>query len=248
MSNELLLLLSIPFYFGTFLVLFKLFGKIGIYMWVMIATIFANIEVLLVVDAFGLEMTLGNVLFASTFLATDVLSERYGKKSANFAVKLGVTTSIVYILSSQFWLLFTPSANDWAYDSMYILFAPSLRLLITGLIVYYIAQKIDIIIYHYLWKLTKNKTGNTTSYLWLRNLGSTITTQFINSILFTYFAFGSINLIIIKLDPWYDLQTIISIFLTSWIIMTVIAIFDTPFVYLCRKLKVREYDITLKEF
>ena len=48
------------------------------------ATITANIEVLLLIDAFGMEMTLGNILFAMTFLITDILSERKEKACGQF--------------------------------------------------------------------------------------------------------------------------------------------------------------------
>lgn len=245
MQNEILLILSIPLYFGAFLLLFKLFGRLGAFMWVVLATLFANIEVLLVVDAFGMQMTLGNVLFGSTFLATDVLSERYGKKSANLAVKLGVTTSIIYILFSQFWLLFTPSSSDWAYDAFNTLFSSNVRLLLTGLIVYFIAQKVDIFIYHYVWDTTNKITNSRTKMLWARNLASTITTQFINSILFTYLAFGNFTIgnLHISSPYGYENSTVFNIFITGWVIMTVIAIIDTPFVYLCRKLKTTEYNI-----
>jgi len=66
-----------------------------------IATIAANIEVLIIVNAFGMEMTLGNILFASTFLVTDILSELYGKKEAQKAVYLGIATSVIFICISQ---------------------------------------------------------------------------------------------------------------------------------------------------
>ena len=56
---------------------YRLFGKNGLLAFNVMATLLANIEVLLVVRAFGIEMTLGNVLFASTFLITDILSENH---------------------------------------------------------------------------------------------------------------------------------------------------------------------------
>ncbi len=59
-------------------------------MWTVLATIAANIEVLIMVTAFGMEMTLGNILFASTFLVTDILSELYGKKPPRLRFTLGL--------------------------------------------------------------------------------------------------------------------------------------------------------------
>ena len=82
MSNEILLVLSIFIIYGSVIVMYKLFGKQGLFCFTSIATIAANIEVLIMVKAFGMVMTLGNVLFASTFLITDIVSEVYGKKDA----------------------------------------------------------------------------------------------------------------------------------------------------------------------
>ena len=70
--NELLLLGSLLVIFTLVLLFFRLFGKTGLYCWTAFATITANIEVLIVVNAFGMEQTLGNILFASR------LSEIYG--------------------------------------------------------------------------------------------------------------------------------------------------------------------------
>ena len=98
MSNEILLVLSIFIIYGSVIVMYKLFGKQGLFCFTSIATIAANIEVLIMVKAFGMVMTLGNVLFASTFLITDIVSEVYGKKDAKRAVHIGITTSIVFII------------------------------------------------------------------------------------------------------------------------------------------------------
>lgn len=83
MQNEILLLISLVITYAAVLALFALFKEQGLYLWTVIATIAANVEVLIVINAFGMEMTLGNILFASTFLVTDILSELYGKKSGS---------------------------------------------------------------------------------------------------------------------------------------------------------------------
>ena len=82
MPNELILICSVVFIYGAALLGYKFFGKIGLYCISVIATILANIEVTIMINAFGMEQTLGNVLFAVTFLITDILSECEGKKAA----------------------------------------------------------------------------------------------------------------------------------------------------------------------
>ena len=94
MLNEILLIGSIIVIYGMTLVLYRIFGKQGLYTFTIIATIGANIEVLIVINAFGMEMTLGNVLFASTFLITDIISEIYGKKDRWLFRSYGVSRCV----------------------------------------------------------------------------------------------------------------------------------------------------------
>ena len=102
--NEILLIGSLIFIYGMALLGYKLFGKTGLYCISAAATILANIEVLIMIKAFGAEQTLGNVLFAVTFLITDILSECEGKKAADKAEALilallahGVGLSLIHI-------------------------------------------------------------------------------------------------------------------------------------------------------
>ena len=95
--NEFLLIGSVVFIFGMALLAYRLFGKTGLYCVSGLAMVLANIEALMMVRAFGIEQTLGNVLFAVTFLITDILSECEGKKAANKAVFLGLFISVFFL-------------------------------------------------------------------------------------------------------------------------------------------------------
>ena len=99
--NEILLVASLFVIYGCVLLAYRLFGKSGLYCFTAIATITANIEVLIMVKAFGMEQTLGNILFASTFLVTDIISEIEGKKAAKKAVNiLGVFHHRIPVLAA----------------------------------------------------------------------------------------------------------------------------------------------------
>ena len=74
MTNELLIIISFLIIYGSVTGFYRFFGKNGLLAFNVCATILANIEVLILVRAFGIEMTLGNILFASTFLITDILT------------------------------------------------------------------------------------------------------------------------------------------------------------------------------
>lgn len=227
MPNELLLILSLIVLYGAVLVFYHLFGKLGLYVWTVIATISANIEVLILVDAFGMEQTLGNVLFATTFLVTDILSENHGKKEANVAVNIGIATSIAFIVISQSWMLYTPAASDFASPAIATIFSNTPRLMLASLIVYAICQKFDVWAYHAWWAFTNKKCGDSKKFLWLRNNGSTLISQLLNAILYTFGAFFGV----------YDIPTLISIVFASYVIFIVTSLADTPIVYLARKMK-----------
>ncbi len=231
MKNELLLIGSVVLIYGAVLIAYKLFGKIGMYVMTVIATILANIEVLMLVDGFGIEQTLGNIMFASTYLVTDILSENEGKKCASKAVWLGVFTSVMMLMLTQYWLLYTPAANDWAREHIGAIFSTTPRLLAASFIGYVVSQRFDVWLYHKWWDLTSKKTGDSKRFLWLRNNGSTLISQIVNTVIFTSIAFLGM----------YDTKTFISIMLSSYIIYVFTSMLDTPVVYIARWMKNKGY-------
>lgn len=227
MVNEILLILSLIIIFSSTLVAYYIFGKAGLYAMTAIATISANIECLIMVNAFGMEQTLGNVLFAVTFLITDIIGENEGKKAANKAVGIGIFTSIFFIIITQSWLLYIPSDSDWVSPAISEVFSNTPRMMISSLVVYAISQFVDVQLYHWWWKLTEKLSGSKEKFLWLRNNGSTLISQILNTALFTLFAFWGT----------YDTPTLISIMLSSYVIFIVTSLCDTPVIYLSRVVK-----------
>ena len=226
MRNEILLIVSLVVLYAMVLLWYQLFGRSGMYCFTVFATIAANIEVLLLVDAFGMEMTLGNILFATTFLVTDILSEVAGKSTAQKAVWAGIAANVLFILVSQSWLVYTPSASDWVMPSMQAVFSNTPRMMLSSLAVYVAAQLFDVWLYHAWWKLTERKTGDHRAFLWLRNNGSTLISQLVNAVLFTGLAFWGI----------YDMPTLVSVALSSYVIFIFTSLLDTPVVYAARRL------------
>lgn len=229
MHNEILLIGSLILLFGGVLLFYYLFGTTGLYCWTVFATIAANIEVLILVNAFGMEQTLGNVMFASTFLVTDILSEVAGKKEANKAVRLGIFSSLFFILVSQLWLQFTPAETDFIMPHIQAVFSNTPRLMLASVLVYAICQQFDVWAYHKWWAFTTKKCGDSQRFLWVRNNGSTLISQFLNTLLFTLGAFWGVH----------DTPTLISIIASSYVIFVCTSLLDTPFIYLARKIKPR---------
>jgi queuosine precursor transporter len=226
MSNELLLIVSLVASFGGLFLFFRLFGRAGCMAWTAVCTILANIEVMILVKAFGMEQTLGNTLFASSFLATDFLSELYGKKDADRAVWIGIATSCIFILFSSLWVLYTPSANDWAMSSVKTLFAHTPRILVASLAGYAVSELFDVWMYHKWWNFTTERSGSSKKYLWLRNNASTLVAQAANIVIVNLGAFFGM----------YDIKTLLSITAACYVIYVFTSLLDTPFLYLARKI------------
>ncbi len=227
--NELILVISLILIYGTVLLAYFLFGRTGLYCISAIATVIANIEVVILIKAFGMEQTLGNVLFAATFLITDILSECEGKIHANKAVYIGIFSQIFFLLLSQSWLLYAPAEGDSTMQAIKTIFSNTPRLILASLSVYAVSQIFDVWLYHKWWNFTQKKFGDKKRFLWLRNNGSTLVSQIVNAMLFTTIAFAG----------KYDFKTLVSIFGSSYLIYLVAALLDTPIVYLARLISER---------
>lgn len=219
--NEILLFIEIAVMFGLLLVSKRLFGKYGLFAWVGVATILAEIEVTKSVDLFGLKATLGNVMFASTFLATDVITEAYGAKEARKAVYIGGFSVLVYVIATKFMLIFTPNEIDTSNSAMFQIFTIAPRICASSILMYFIANIADVIIYEKIGEATKGRM------IWLRNNVSTIICNCGENFAFAFLAFAGI----------YSGHDIIEMAISTSIIETIIALCDTPFLYVSRTFK-----------
>lgn len=99
-------------------------------------------------------------------------------------------------------------------------------MILASLVVYAVSQMFDVWLYHKWWNFTEKRFGSKRRFLWLRNNGSTLISQILNTALFTAFAFWGT----------YDIPTLISIFISSYVIYIFTSLLDTPFVYIARKI------------
>ena len=228
--NELLLTGTVLLYLGILLLVKRYWGLPGFYAWIAIAAILANIEVDKLIYAFGLEMTLGNVFFASQFLTTDIISETYGKRASKRAVNVGIFACVFLIIATQIMLAFVPSDNDTMQGAMEAVFSQVPQVAVASLVTYFVVQKLDVFLYHAIWSHTFKRCGKRKPYLWLRNNLATITSQLVNSFMFNFLAFWCVH----------DLPTLVNLSLATFIIGVVLALLDTPFLYLLRKIKIYE--------
>ena len=176
-----------------------------------ISSILANKIIIL----FGFNVPAGTILFSITFLLTDMLSEFFVKEKARQAVWLGLISQIFLVLS--LWVVIEwPYPDYWQNQEAFeTSLSSTWRIVIGSFVAFLISQNHDIWAFH-LWK---KKFGN--KHLWFRNNASTVVSQFLDSVAFTYIAFWGM------LPVW-------PIILGTFGVKVIIAIIDTPFLYLSR--------------
>ncbi len=198
---------------------YRIWGKTGLYIWIPLSVIVANIQVTKTIELFGFEATLGNIVYASSFLATDILNENYGRRAAARAVGIGFFSLIVMTGMMNMAILFQPAPSDFIHSSMKELFGLMPRIAAGSLAAYGVSQLHDIWAYNF-WK----KKRPDTRHIWFRNNLSTMVSQLIDSIVFTLIAFLGV----------FPAETMVHIVLTTYFLKWIAAAADTPFIYLAR--------------
>ncbi len=225
MQNELLWLAMLLVNFLLIILAYKLFGKTGLIMWIPVSVIVANIQVVQTVKLFGMAATLGNIVYATSFLITDILSENYGKKEATKAVWIGFFSLISMTLLMNLALFFKPLPGDdfsvVIHESTSTIFKMMPRIALASLAAYLLSQHHDVWAFQF-WRRRFNKE----SQLWIRNNFSTMVSQLIDSAVFVLIAFYGV----------FENGVLIEIFITTYILKWVVAIADTPFAYWGRRI------------
>lgn len=222
--NELLWLGFLLIDLLLVLLVYRLFGKVGLVAYVVLSIITCNLQVLKLVNLFGVTTTLGNILYGSIFFSTDLLSENHGKKEAQRAVWLGFTAIVLMTLFMQLALLFRPAPADQMQPHMQMLFSFLPRIVGASLIAYLLSQLHDVWAFHWWRRRTQGR------HLWLRNNASTWVSQLLDSTLFVLLAFAPLPVVgtVPGFESW---DVIVSVWITTYLIKLAVAVIDTPFMY-----------------
>jgi uncharacterized integral membrane protein (TIGR00697 family) len=168
----------------------------------------------------------GIIAYPITFLVTDVISEIYGEKRAKILVLTGFLVSVftvLIILISIYLPIWENSPVDGnSYDTVFGL-APGI--IFGSMIAYLTAQYVDVKLFEFWRKVTKGK------HLWLRNNGSTILSQLIDTTLVVIIAL----IIYPKFTGTSEaitLEVAFQIILGQYIFKACIALIDTPLIYI----------------
>lgn len=183
-------------------------------------------------STYTMSVPAGVIAYPFTFLATDLISELFGRKRAQMLVWVGFGMNV--------FMLILMSVNHWLPNSAGVsggldLFEGVYQFMvgntIASMIAYLIAQSVDVRMYHFWKRLTKGK------HLWLRNNASTTVSQLVDStaIITILYLAGNLG------DAIDNVGAVIILILNSYLFKFFFALFDTPIMYLGVRL-LRNYD------
>ncbi len=221
MTNELLWFGLMILCYLAVLLIYKLFGRKGLFAWVAMSIILANIQVMKTIQIFGLVTAEGNIVYSSIFFVSDILNEVYGKKEARKAVYVGFFVLVMTTVIMQVTLMFIPDSSDTMAPHLAAIFGFMPRIALASLAAYICSQMYDVWMYAFIKKYHGRKL------LWLRSNVSVIFSQLIDNTIFTLIAFYGI----------FSWDIILQIYVTSLILKIIVSFVDTPFLYVARNIK-----------
>jgi len=187
---------------------------------------------------YTMSVPVGVIAYPFTFLATDLISELYGRKKAQMMVWVGFGMNgfMLLLMSVNHWLPNTAGVSGGInlFEGVYEFMVGNT---IASMIAYLTAQTIDVRLFHFWKELTKGK------HLWLRNNASTTVSQLVDStaILSILYIAGNLG------DNVNSIGSLVILILNSYLFKFFFALFDTPLFYLGVKL-FQEYDEDPSEY
>ncbi|HRX83758.1 MAG TPA: queuosine precursor transporter [Phycisphaerae bacterium] len=214
---------------GGILLLFARLGRTWLVALIVVCTLLMNIAVAKSVTIFGMSVTGGNVLFATVFLANDVLNEHFGRRAARQAVLIGFATGLVVVVMMQFVLRYEPNAFDTAQAALVQLFDVRAypRVVAASMVSYLLAQLLDVQIYQWI----RSRTG-AGRMLWLRSNASTWLAQAYDTVFFTTVGITALPVAWLDAGPIATWSTWWQAVVFAYLLKIALAAVDTGFLYL----------------
>jgi len=181
---------------------------------------------------YTMSVPVGLIAYPFTFLATDLISELYGRKKAQLLVWVGFWMNVFMLLlmTVNNYLPETEgvSGGTELFGGVYEFMVGNT---IASMIAYITAQTVDVQLFHFWKRFTKGK------HLWLRNNASTTVSQLVDStaILTILYMAGNLG------EEVTTIGALIILILNSYLFKFFFALFDTPLLYLGVKL-FRDYE------
>lgn len=210
-----------------------LIGMIALFtMGLIVTAITAQKAYSLQLMGFRIDVPVGTSLFVLTFLATDTISELFGRKWAITVVLSGFAVRL--LVAGFIWFAVSVEPADWfaaRNESYGAVLAGTQRILIAGILTYPVSQLTDVFLFDYFRRKHEGR-----NLLWLRNNGSTFISQFIDSGLFVTLAFYGV----------VPNELLFAMIAGQVVVKWTIALADTPVVYIVRNWALNRPILDLK--
>ena len=228
-NQDLLYFITLVLDLGFTVLMYRFFGRYGLLACIVLSILLANLQGPKLTVIFGMETSLGVIFYSSIFFATDLMSEKFGKKAADNAVMMGFSVSAIILIMLSISLLFLPSTQNQqtfsseVHESFVRILDFTPRFIFGSLFAYLISQRFDV------WCFHKIKAWTNGRHLWLRNNLSTRASQTVDTTLYALVVWGGV----------VDLEQAINLGLAKMVFKIGIAAFDTPFIYWARSWSVK---------
>ncbi len=228
-NQDLLYFITLVLDLGFTVLMYRFFGRYGLLACIVLSILLANLQGPKLTVIFGMETSLGVIFYSSIFFATDLMSEKFGKKAADNAVMMGFSVSAIILIMLSISLLFLPSTQNQqtfsteVHESFVRILDFTPRFIFGSLFAYLISQRFDV------WCFHKIKAWTNGRHLWLRNNLSTMASQTVDTTLYALVVWWGV----------VDLEQAINLGLAKMVFKIGIAAFDTPFIYWARSWSVK---------
>jgi len=172
---------------------------------------------------YSFAVAVGVLPYPVTFLCTDLISEFYGRQRANFIVWVGLLLNLWVILI--LWLGgILPGSDSPAFFEIRTL---AFGAVAASMLAYLAAQFVDVYLFHFWKRLTHGR------HLWLRNNGSTMLSQGVDTVAVIYitYAVGGLDQLIADNHITHISTFLITLIVTGYLFKFVVALLDTPVIY-----------------
>ena len=224
-NQDALWLLTLALDLGFTVVMFRIFGRDGLLVCIVLSILLANLQGPKLTTILGFQTSLGVIFYSSIFFATDLLSEKYGRETANRAVLMGFSVSCILVVMLTIALQFLPTDDPETAEFSRTIqqsfenildFTP--RFVFGSLFAYLISQSLDVWLFHWIKRRTSGR------WLWVRNNGSTMVSQAVDTLIYSFVVWWGV----------VELSTAIQLGMVKYGFKLGIAAFDTPFIYWAR--------------
>lgn len=195
MSNELLFF--IQFFFSLFFLGATVkFSEAALVAFIALQAVLANLFIMKQIVLFGFTLTCSDLFFVGSMLGLSLLQEYFGKEAARRAGKISFLALLFFTLAAQITLWYQPAPEDLAQGAFKVIFSTTARIVFSSLAVYYLVQKLEILLFGFLRALFSGR------FFALRVALSLLITQTIDTLLFSFSALYGV------ITPLFDVMVV----------------------------------------